>query len=120
MIKSFSEIRRYLIELDESWEHDRTKDLDAKIWYEQAPIRGKGFIYLKSTNGCAAYVPSMGILNNMIKALEDAQVPHQVERLGGEAVIYFNLQDFKDAAKILGAKMKKPKPKQELIETCFN
>ena len=105
MIKSFSEIGRYRIELDESWEHDRTKDHDAKIWYEQVPIRGKGFIYLKSTNGCAAYVPSMGMFNNMAKALEDAQVAHQVERLDGEGVIYFSTwKILKQLLRFLGRK----------------
>jgi hypothetical protein len=116
MIKSFSELGPYRIEFDESLKHDPTVDRDSKVWYEQIPIRGKGYIYLKTTTGCAAYVPSMGIFNNMVKPLEDAQVPHQVDRLDDEGVIYFSLQDFKAAAKILGVKMKRPKPKPEVME----
>ena len=116
MIESFSELGRYRIEVDESWEHDRTKDQDAKIWYEQVPIRGKGFMYLRSLTGCAAYVPSMGILNNLVKALENAQMAFRTERLDGEGVILFDLADFKAVAKILGAKKKRPAPKPKIIE----
>jgi hypothetical protein len=116
VIESFSELGRYRIEVDESWEHDRTKDQDAKIWYEQVPIRGKGFMYLRSLTGCAAYVPSIGILNNLVKALENAQMTFRTERLDGEGVILFDLVDFKAVAKILGAKKKRPAPKPKIIE----
>lgn len=114
MIRSFSELGRYRIEVDESWERDRIKDQEAKIFYEQVPIRGKGFMYLRSLNGCAAYVPSIGILNNLAKALEG--IPHRVERLDGEGVIFFDLADFAAVAKILGAKKKRPAPKPQIIE----
>ena len=100
----------------ESWEHERTKDQDAKIWYEQVPIRGKGFMYLRSLNGCAAYVPSVGILKNLVKALEGSRIAHRVERLDGEGVIFFDLADFAAVAKILGAKKKRPAPKPKIIE----
>jgi hypothetical protein len=114
VIGSFSELGRYRIEVDESWEHERTKDQDAKIWYEQVPIRGKGFMYLRSLTGCAAYVPSIGILNNLVKAL--VGIAHRVEWLDGEGVIMFDLADFEAVAKILGAKKKRPAPKQQIIE----
>ncbi len=114
MIRSFSELGRYRIEVDESWEHERTKDQDAKIWYEQVPIRGKGFIYLRSLNVCAAYMPSIIILNNLAKALEG--IAHRVERLDGEGIIFFDLADFAAVAKILRAKKKRPAPKQQIIE----
>jgi hypothetical protein len=107
---------RYRVEVDESWERDRIKDQEAKIWYEQVPIRGKGFIYLRSLTDCAAYVPSIVILNNLVKALEGSRIAHKVERLDGEGVIFFDLADFKAVAKILGAKKKRPAPKPKIIE----
>jgi hypothetical protein len=116
VIRSFSELGRYRIEVDESWEHERTKDQDAKIWYEQVPIRGKGFMYLQSQTGCAAYVPSVGILKNLVKALEGSRIAHRVERLDDEGIIFFALADFAAVAKILGAKKKRPAPKQQIIE----
>jgi hypothetical protein len=52
----------------------------------------------------------------MVKVLEDARMAHKVERLDGEGVIFFDLADFKAIAKSLGAKKKRPAPKQEVIE----
>lgn len=116
MIKSFAEFGRYRIELDESFAHGRTFNPDVKIWYEQVPIRRKGFIYLKSTNGCAAYVPTIGTINNMQKTLESAKIHHTVDKCDGEGLIYFDLHDFKKVAKILGAKRKRPAPSLEQIK----
>lgn len=120
MIKSFAEFGRFKIAMDESWQHDRTKNPEVKIWYEQVPIRSKGLIYLHSTNGCAAYVPSIGTLNNMVKAMEQARIAHKVSLYDGEGLIFFDLHDFKKVAKIMGAKRKRPGPKVPISEEARN
>jgi hypothetical protein len=121
MIKSFAEIDRYKIVLDESWEHERNRDYDAKIWYELIPIRIKGgMVYLQTTTSCAAFVPSIGVLNNLSAALTTANIPHKLEKLDGEGLICFGLHDLKKAAKIFGAKRRKTLTEEQKKKAIAN
>ena len=120
MITSFTDIGRFKITMDESWDHEKNRKPEDKIWYEQIPCHGKGFIYLKSDTRCAAYIPSTGVLNNLSNALATARINHHVEHLDGEGFIYFALADLKRAAKVLKAKIRR-KPlsedhKKKLVE----
>lgn len=107
MIQSFAELGRFKIVLDESWKQERNRKSEDKIWYETIPCHGKGKIYLKNSNACIAYIPSIGILNNLSAGLTASGITHTIERLDGEGTLCFGIEDFKKAAKVLKARRRR-------------
>lgn len=101
---------RWLIALEESWEHERPEVRDPdRIWYEQIPCQGGAFIGLYSLDPPILHLFTSRVQNaqEIYRAIKDTPGVKAAFNFDGEAELFFPPTAIHVVAPLAGARKKK-------------